>query len=324
MGQPAKDLSVNFVPVPYPDYPTATVAMNPGERQLWRVLNASSVTYVNLAAIFRRGPKFRPQWLGVVAVDGVPLSAQWQSRPWHRVARQHCRVSGRAGRVHPHRAARRCSRRAGHPSVDTGPGGENDPNRPLLKIVAAGMPAPAARLLPACRGAAARCRCCPGWAVSSPTRVRKLYFSEQVPDPADPNARQTSISPSTGRQPAAFDPTTGEPNIVVQQGDVEDWIIENRSTRAARLPHPPAAFPGGGVAGPGGERALPARHGRTCPFTPLRMQAYPSVRLRMDFRDPNTVGTFVYHCHLLDHEDRGMMGLIRVEPAPSHYASPCL
>jgi hypothetical protein len=34
----------------------------------------------------------------------------------------------------------------------------------------------------------------------------------------------------------------------------------------------------------------------------------------MDFRDPNTVGTFVYHCHLLDHEDGGMMALVRVEP----------
>jgi hypothetical protein len=35
----------------------------------------------------------------------------------------------------------------------------------------------------------------------------------------------------------------------------------------------------------------------------------------MDFRDPNIVGTFVYHCHLLEHEDGGMMGRIRVEPA---------
>jgi len=35
----------------------------------------------------------------------------------------------------------------------------------------------------------------------------------------------------------------------------------------------------------------------------------------MDFRDPNTVGTFVYHCHLLEHEDGGMMGLIRVDAA---------
>ena len=50
------------------------------------------------------------------------------------------------------------------------------------------------------------------------------------------------------------------------------------------------------------------------PFYDPAMQHYPSVRLRMDFRDPNTIGTFVYHCHLLDHEDGGMMGLIRVEP----------
>jgi hypothetical protein len=34
----------------------------------------------------------------------------------------------------------------------------------------------------------------------------------------------------------------------------------------------------------------------------------------MDFRNPNIVGTFVYHCHLLEHEDGGMMGTIRVEP----------
>ena len=34
---------------------------------------------------------------------------------------------------------------------------------------------------------------------------------------------------------------------------------------------------------------------------------YPSVTLRMDFRDPNIAGTFVYHCHILDHEDGGMM-----------------
>ena len=41
---------------------------------------------------------------------------------------------------------------------------------------------------------------------------------------------------------------------------------------------------------------------------------YPSLILRMDFRDPNIVGTFVYHCHLLEHEDGGMMGRIQVLP----------
>jgi hypothetical protein len=45
-----------------------------------------------------------------------------------------------------------------------------------------------------------------------------------------------------------------------------------------------------------------------------RSLAYPSARLRMDFRDPEVVGTFFYHCHLLDHEDKGTMRRNRVEP----------
>jgi len=43
-GKPAKDLSINFVPVPYPDYRPAVIEMKPGEQQLWRVLNASAIT----------------------------------------------------------------------------------------------------------------------------------------------------------------------------------------------------------------------------------------------------------------------------------------
>jgi suppressor of ftsI len=30
------------------------------------------------------------------------------------------------------------------------------------------------------------------------------------------------------------------------------------------------------------------------------------------FTDPVTVGRFVYHCHAVDHEDKGMMGVIEI------------
>jgi len=40
---------------------------------------------------------------------------------------------------------------------------------------------------------------------------------------------------------------------------------------------------------------------------------YPSVKVRMDFRGPD-IGDFVYHCHILGHEDNGMMAIIRVLP----------
>jgi FtsP/CotA-like multicopper oxidase with cupredoxin domain len=40
---------------------------------------------------------------------------------------------------------------------------------------------------------------------------------------------------------------------------------------------------------------------------------FPSVRVLMDFRGPD-IGDFVYHCHILGHEDNGMMAIIRVLP----------
>jgi FtsP/CotA-like multicopper oxidase with cupredoxin domain len=35
----------------------------------------------------------------------------------------------------------------------------------------------------------------------------------------------------------------------------------------------------------------------------------------MDFSDPNTEGTYLFHCHILLHEDLGMMHKILVQPA---------
>jgi hypothetical protein len=36
----------------------------------------------------------------------------------------------------------------------------------------------------------------------------------------------------------------------------------------------------------------------------------------LDFTDPVVVGTFLLHCHILSHEDGGMMAKIRVGTAP--------
>ena len=41
---------------------------------------------------------------------------------------------------------------------------------------------------------------------------------------------------------------------------------------------------------------------------------YHSIKVRMDFRPPQIAGTFVFHCHILLHEDLGMMHKILVEP----------
>ena len=41
---------------------------------------------------------------------------------------------------------------------------------------------------------------------------------------------------------------------------------------------------------------------------------YPSVKLRVDFTHTRAGYNFMYHCHILEHEDQGMMANIRVLP----------
>ncbi|MGA8691717.1 MAG: multicopper oxidase domain-containing protein [Methyloceanibacter sp.] len=36
------------------------------------------------------------------------------------------------------------------------------------------------------------------------------------------------------------------------------------------------------------------------------------MRENRAFTDPVIVGRFVYHCHAVDHEDTGMMGVVEV------------
>jgi FtsP/CotA-like multicopper oxidase with cupredoxin domain len=310
-GKPAKDLSVNFVPVPYPDYPPAALRLKPGERQLWRVLNASSVTYLNLALLFQRAP----QRLGIVAIDGVPVNRAGSAAPaiqWSEHigvppgGRVEFIVSGPPAGVPGLLVTR---------TVDTGQGGENDPNRALATVTAtvdapepaAQLPASAAPLPPPAR---------PWLGSVTPVRVRRLYFSEKLSDPANPNSATAFFITVDGEQPRAFDPAATAPNIVVHQGEVEDWIIENRSTELHAFHIHQIHFLLLDWSGtPVDEPFL--RDTVNVPYFNGRTLQYPSVRLRMDFRDPDTVGTFLYHCHLLEHEDGGMMGLVRVEPATS-------
>jgi FtsP/CotA-like multicopper oxidase with cupredoxin domain len=308
-GKPSKDLSINFVPVPYPDYPPASIRMKPRERQLWRVLNASAITYLNLAVLFRRAA----QPLGIVAIDGVPIKFNGSPAPpiaWVNHigvppgARVEFIVDGPPLGVPALLVTR---------TVDTGPGGENDPNRALASIVAAADAAePQAKLsanpepLPPTTQ--------PWIGNVAPVRVRKLYFSEQLQDPNNPSSATAFYITVDGQTPTPFDPAASVPDIVVKQGDVEDWIIENRSMELHDFHIHQLHFQlldWSGIAV--NEPFL--RDTVNVPYYKKQMLQYPSVRLRMDFRDPNIVGTFVYHCHVLEHEDGGMMGRIRVEPA---------
>ncbi len=312
-GKPAKDLSINYVPVPYPDYPPATIRMKPGERQLWRVLNASAITYLNLEVLYDR----RPQPLGLVAMDGVPIgegtpegstgpdAVNWQT---HLGIPPGARVEF-VVQAPPEGGTGLLVTR----TVDTGPGGENDPNRMLAEIVASpDTPEPPSRLerspepLPPPKE--------PWLGDVTPVRVRHLYFSEKLADPNDPTSAVEFYLTVEGQTPKMFDMNANKPDIVAQQGTVEDWIIENRSQELHAFHIHQLHFLLLDYNGlPVHENFL--RDTVNVPYFNGRLLTYPSVRIRVDFRDPDIVGIFPYHCHILEHEDKGMMGTIEVMPA---------
>jgi FtsP/CotA-like multicopper oxidase with cupredoxin domain len=311
-GKPAKDLSINYVPVPYPDYPPAKIEMQPGERQLWRVLNASAITYLNLEFLVNRAP----QRLGLVAMDGVPIGQSGMETPGDAMNWETHLGIPPGARVEfivqapPEGGSGLLVTR----TVDTGPGGENDPNRMLAKIVSTpDAPEPRSQLenspvpLPPPKQE---------WLGDvAPVRVRHLYFSEKLVDPNDPASAVEFYLTVEGQTPKMFDMNAKEPNMVAQQGTVEDWIIENRSQELHAFHiHQLHFLLLDYVGRPLRENFL--RDTVNVPYADGRLLTYPSVRIRVDFRDPNTVGTFPYHCHLLEHEDRGMMGTIEVV-APS-------
>lgn len=39
------------------------------------------------------------------------------------------------------------------------------------------------------------------------------------------------------------------------------------------------------------------------------------IKVLIDFRNPIIIGRFVYHCHILEHEDGGMMAVAEVVPS---------
>jgi FtsP/CotA-like multicopper oxidase with cupredoxin domain len=307
-GKPAKDLSINFVPVPYPDYPPAQMEMKPDERQLWRVVNASGITYLNLAVLFGH----KPLPLGLVAMDGVPLNTAGMPRDFvdwqtHLAVPPGARVefiikgppAGESGLLVTR-------------TVDTGAGGENDPNRALAIITASkDAPKPPSELPPSAQPLPPSPL--PWLGSVTPARTRRFYFSEKLLEPNNPNSATEFYLTVDGQAPMQFDPKSGVPNIVVKQGTVEDWIIENRSSELHAFHIHQLHFILLEYRGkPVNEPFL--RDTINVPYYDNKALAFPSVTLRMDFRDPNTIGDFLYHCHLLEHEDGGMMGLIRVEP----------
>jgi FtsP/CotA-like multicopper oxidase with cupredoxin domain len=140
------------------------------------------------------------------------------------------------------------------------------------------------------------------------TTQRHLYFSEEFGGTNGPIQFYITVD---GQKQQVFS-ANEKPVITTHVGAVEDWTIENHALETHDFHIHQIHF------------MLLEVNGQPVPNQDLRdtmeipywtgTGPYPSIKVRMDFRDPNTAGTFVYHCHILLHEDLGMMHKIQVLP----------
>jgi FtsP/CotA-like multicopper oxidase with cupredoxin domain len=288
----------------FPLYRPAEMAVRPGEREFWRVLNASADTYFDLEV--RYGPTIQdvidPQTLELLAIDGAAVGAA-VSKTSHVLLAPGGRAEFIATMPPIGVFAQLVSLK-----YDTGPDGEASPYRVIANIRSRNDAPPAGSVMPA---SSAPAQAFVGLEAVVPTRQRKLYFSEDRQDLKDPNQQAQYFITVDGETPKPFDMNFQKPDITVRQGTVEDWIIENRAREAHSFHIHQLHFQlldrdGKQV----NEPAL--RDTVDLPYWDGISALYPSVTLRMDFRGSEIAGTFVFHCHILEHEDAGMMGSIEV------------
>ena len=142
-----------------------------------------------------------------------------------------------------------------------------------------------------------------------PSVKRKLYFSEVLSDPNNPEGPTNFFITVDGAKPVLFSPDN-PPAIVTKAGTVEDWEIENRALENHEFHIHQIHF----LVLDSNKLPSDGQYLDTIEVPYWSGKGpYPSVKLRMDFRGP-VVGDFVYHCHILGHEDSGMMAVIRVLP----------
>ncbi|HEY1726917.1 MAG TPA: multicopper oxidase family protein [Candidatus Baltobacteraceae bacterium] len=267
---------------------TASIGIQPGEKQLWRVLNASGVRHFDL---YIPGVQ-----LQLVAQDGVPLqdytgAGSTQSLTVNDI------VIPPAGRAEfivtgPSAAAPLISK-----CYDAGPIGDPNPQVTLGQLYND-------------YGATSAVR------VAKPMglRMRQAY---RVAPPAPSAFRTVHLQENSTAfyiNGQAYDPAAS-PMYTVHIGTTEQWTIENDTDEVHAFHTHQVHFvvlSSNGIPNPTARWLdtvdVPAQsHGGSGAAVPT------TVTLLVDFRDAVIAGTFLFHCHITDHEDGGMMAKITAQ-----------
>jgi suppressor of ftsI len=250
----------------------------PGERQFWRIVNASPDRYADLE--LDSGP------LEVIALDGMPLAYHDPSTPMRSM--KHVLVAP-AGRVEAIVTGPSANSHAALRSncFDTGPAGDSNPAMVLADIVSAKTSGPAAR------------HTLPGATVHTVFSPAVLKRVEATGPAFVVNFTEDKQGFYINQHKFQMDDA---PMLTVHVGSLQHWRVVNLSKEV----HPFHIHQVHFLVYAVGDRRMK----EPVWLDTVNVPYGSSVDLVMDFTDPIIRGMSLFHCHLLNHEDKGMMAKI--------------
>ncbi len=261
------------------------IEIAPKERQFWRIVNASPDRYLEL--------QLDGQAFEIVALDGMPLAYHGPNDPTRTTDRLLLAPAGRLEAIvtGPPSGSQSALRSL---CVDTGPDGDPNPGMVLADLVQpssdrSGSNAPPKQM----RAIDARP---PLYKPLDVERLKKTAPDFTVTFTEDKNGFYIN-----GRK---FAPDAS-PMTSVRVGTYQHWRIVNESAEL----HPFHIHQVHFLAY--AENGAPLSHPAW--LDTVNVPYRSSVDVILDFTDPVIKGMSVFHCHLLNHEDKGMMAKILIK-----------
>lgn len=258
-----------------------TLGIAPGEKQFWRIVNASPDLYADLVI---PGSTFQ-----VVALDGMPLAY----RSATRIRTYPHVLLSPGGRVEaivtgPSALSAALSTRCFNTGADGGP----NPSM-VLADLADPAPGPTSHPLVENHGAAVRHKV-PTRTLHSVEQSRPSFTVAFTEDRHGFYINGVKLAMAAG-QTMQMD----QPMVTVKTGSYRHWRVSNQSDEV----HPFHIHQVHFLTYRQNDHVLQ----RPEWLDTVNVPARGSVDLVMDFTDPIIRGRSLFHCHLLQHEDRGMM-----------------
>jgi suppressor of ftsI len=255
------------------------IEIAPGERQFWRLVNASADRYVDL--------QLEGQSFEIVAMDGEPIA---HHDPDHRTRAADHVLLPPAGRLEaivtgpaagtPQRLISRC--------VDTGPDGDPNPAMVLADIVP--------------RSAADSTSKISQSSLKPDFKTLDLAAEEKAPPRFIVTFTEDKNGFYVNGEKFALD---AAPMVRAKVGTYQHWKIVNATGEL----HPMHIHQVHFLAYAENDRP----NADPLWLDTVNVPTGGSVDVIMDFTDPVIKGMSVFHCHLLNHEDKGMMAKILFE-----------